>query len=84
VKTLITLALVCLLPYAAAGQTVLVWDADDGDVLQDPLGAGEVGTEYSVVRALQQIGLSPTVQTTLPASLAGYDIVFVCTGWYDC
>lgn len=59
---------------------VFVYDHDDGATLTDPLGAGTVGTEFAVVRALQALGHQVTVSTTLP-SLTPFDAVFVLTAW---
>jgi len=83
-KWLVVMLAVALFAGPGAAQTVFLWDADDGDQLTDPLGEGTINSEYALVRALQNLGCSPTVSTVLPTSLTGYDMVFVATGWYDC
>ncbi|MBN1424847.1 hypothetical protein JXA88_09850 [Candidatus Fermentibacteria bacterium] len=60
---------------------VFVYDHDDGATLTDPLGAGVVGTQFAVVRALQASGHQVTTSTVLPTNLSPYDAVFVLTAW---
>lgn len=83
-KWFVALMIVGLFTTPVTAQSVFIWDADDGDQLADPLGEGTIGTQYALYRALAALGYSPTVSTTLPTSLSGYDLVFVATGWYDC
>jgi len=60
----------------------LVLDRDDAVTLDDPLGGGMVGSEYGIVRSLQNLGHSVTTVPNLPVDISGYDIIFICTGWY--
>ncbi len=76
-KWFIVVMIVCFFPVPGAAQSVFLWDADDGDQLTDPLGEGTISTEYALIRALGALGISPTVSSFLPTSLAGYDMVFV-------
>lgn len=83
-KWFVVLMMACLFTIPASAQSVFLWDADDGDQLTDPLGEGTIGSQYALSRALDALGFSPTVSTSLPTTLSGYDMVFVATGWYDC
>ena len=80
-RMLAAVALVLLLAAPSQAAEVFVFDNDDGATLVDPLGAGIVGTQYAVVRALQALGHNVTTATALPADLAPYDAVFVLTAW---
>lgn len=70
--------LVACVPLVFA-QTIGIWDDDRGDFLP---GIG--GTEIAVKNALEALGYSPVVLTTLPASLDEFDAFFSLHGWYDC
>jgi hypothetical protein len=83
-KWFVALMIVCLSALPGFTQSVFIWDADDGDQLTDPLGEGTIGTQYALYRALGALGFSPMTSTVLPATLSGYDMIFVATGWYDC
>jgi hypothetical protein len=67
----------------AAHGAVLVLDRDNGRTFDDPEGAGVVGTEYAVVRALKAAGAKDVKQKfVLPYDLASYDAVFVLCGFW--
>ena len=67
----------------AAHGAVLVFDRDNGRTFDDPEGAGAVGTEYAVVRALKAAGAKDVKQKfVLPYDLARYDAVFVLCGFW--
>jgi len=67
----------------AAAAAVLVWDHDGGATFDDPGGAGHVGTEYRLVRALNVNGVTDVdKRQVLPLDLAGYDAVFVLCGFW--
>ena len=72
------------LAYAAAAHgAVLVLDRDNGRTFDDPEGAGAVGTEYAVVRALKAAGAEDVKRKfVLPYDLAAYDAVFVLCGFW--
>ena len=75
--------LLMLLPALCFAQQVLVWDFDNGYTIPDPDGTGLYGVQRGVVKALRANGITPTLQTSLPAELSGYDAVFVVCGvWY--
>lgn len=78
-RVLAVLGLLFLMPAQAAN--VFVFDHDDGATLADPLGAGVVGTQFAVVRALQALGHQVTTSTVLPTDLSPHDAVFVLTAW---
>jgi len=63
---------------------ILVWDKDDGDTFKDVEANKTVGSEANLMYALRDIGETPKLLRTLPGDLSGYDVVFVCTGWYNC
>ncbi|MCU0610726.1 MAG: hypothetical protein MUE60_02925 [Candidatus Eisenbacteria bacterium] len=75
----VILAVFLIMPARAA--VLFVYDHDDGATLTDPMGAGTVGTEFAVVRALQALGHQVTTSTVLPADLTPYEGVFVLTAW---
>jgi hypothetical protein len=68
----------------AHAQEVLIWDNDGGadNMFYDPEGAGYVGCEFGIQRALEQNGLTALTLTSLPYDLSGYDAIFVVMGWY--
>lgn len=60
----------------------LLYDHDDDANMSDPLGEGWVGSEFGIRRALNNLGHTVSVMEALPTDLSGYDIIFICTGWY--
>jgi hypothetical protein len=77
---LICLAFLLVLVTGACAE-ILVWDNDNWKMFADPEGGGYVGCEYAIVKALEANGQPPIVQTYLPASLEGYEAVFIVLGW---
>ena len=75
------IAILMLAAVSAQAAPVLVWDRDSNETLNDPLGAGMVGTEFAVVRALQALGHQVTTVSSLPVDLSGYDAILVLTSW---
>jgi len=68
---------------ASVNARILLWDADDGDLLFD--GDGDSygpndGTETPWVEALDAIGELYTVSTTLPTDLSPYDLIIYLGG----
>jgi hypothetical protein len=70
--------------HMAQAQEILIWDHDLGEinVFQDPEGAGIVGCEFGIERALTQNGYSFTTLTYLPQDISSYDVIFVIMGWF--
>jgi hypothetical protein len=68
----------------AQTQEILIWDHDTGadNMFYDPEGAGYVGCEFGIERALEQNGIEATTLLYLPADLSQYDAIFVVQGWY--
>jgi len=81
-KIPISVILVLVMVSSAHAANCLIYDHDDNLSLNDPLGAGWVGTQYGIVRSLENLGHTVTTVLTLPADISGYDIIFICTGWY--
>jgi len=85
---IVPIAMIVLLSWGfvhpAPAQEVLVWDHDLGDInlFQDPEGAGMVGCEFGIERALTQNGYSFTTLTYLPQDISSYDVIFVIMGWF--
>ncbi len=62
-------------------QNVFVWDRDNEELILNPEDPWtEVGVEWAIVKALDTNGITPTVDTVLPANLSDYDILFVTIG----
>lgn len=78
-RLLLAAAMLLVFVPAVFAQTIGIWDDDRGDVLP---GIG--GTEMAVKNALEALGYSPVILTSLPPSLDGYDAFFSLHGWYDC
>jgi len=71
---------ILLLPMLGFAQNVFVWDYDNNYTCTNLDTDEEWGIQQGVVEALQANGISPVVQTILPANLSNYDIVFVICG----
>jgi hypothetical protein len=69
---------------SAPAQEILVWDHDLGEenTFDDPEGAGTVGCEFSIQRALRQNDYNFTTLTDLPMDLSSYDVIFITMGWF--
>jgi len=78
------LVLGCLISLVSSSfpADILIWDNDTGGVFPDPEGHGTVGTEYAIREALTANGWTVDTQTTLPADLSGYKMVFCLFGFY--
>ena len=81
-KFIMSVVLIIIMASSVQAANCLVYDHDDNVGLSDPLGEGWVGSQYGVVRSLENLGHTVTTVLTLPADISGYDIIFVCTGWY--
>ncbi len=79
-NVLVCLALL-LLVAATTPAEILVWDNDNWKTFADPEGGGYVGCEYGIVKALEANGHSPSVLSTLPATLSGHEAIFIVLGW---
>jgi len=64
----------------ALSAEILIWDNDNYSMIEDPEGAGYVGCEYAITKALNTIPLSYTVLSYLPTNLQDYDMLFITLG----
>jgi hypothetical protein len=84
-KVLLALALCLAAPAALRAANVCVWNYDPLDRFYDPGVGDSVNSAYSVEKALTDLGHTVVVSdSTLPASLNGFDVVFCLMGWYRC
>jgi len=84
-RSIIYIIAILLFAFTTAfAYSILVWDKDDGDTFKDVEANKTVGSEANLMYALRDIGETPKLLRTLPGDLSGYDVVFVCTGWYNC
>jgi hypothetical protein len=77
---LLVLGLAVIVP----AQEIFIWDHDKGadNMFYDPEGAGYVGCEFGVQRALTRNGYTHETLLYLPMDLSQYDVVFVILGWW--
>lgn len=80
VIAMLTLGLFVMAP----AQEILIWDHDLGEenLFNDPEGAGYVGCEFGIERALEHNGYTYKTLTNLPKDLSPYDVIFVTIGWF--
>ncbi|MGQ9706258.1 MAG: hypothetical protein ACUVWP_04550 [bacterium] len=84
-KKIIYVVVVISIAFTTAfSYNILVWDKDDKDTFKDVESRKMVGSEANLIYALKEIGETPKLVRTLPAVLSGYDVIFICTGWYSC
>jgi len=73
-------AILMLLPNAAQGLDVLIWDNDNYSTINDPEGAGIVGCEYAIQQALTANGIEYTTLPYMPIDLSPYEVLFITLG----
>ena len=84
-RVLLALALCLAAPAALRAANVCVWNYDPLDRFYDPGIGDSVNSAYHVRNALAGLGHTVTVsESSLPASLDGFDVVFCLMGWYRC
>jgi hypothetical protein len=84
-KVLLALTLCLAAPAVVKAANVCVWNYDPLDRFYDPAVGDSVDCAYNVEKVLTDLGYAVTVsESTLPASLDGFDAVFCLMGWYRC
>jgi hypothetical protein len=84
-RILLALTLCLAAPALLQAANVCVWNYDQFDRFYDAAVGDSVDCAYHVERMLTDLGHSVTVsESTLPASLDGFDAVFCLMGWYRC
>jgi hypothetical protein len=74
-----------LVPLLALGANICVWNYDPVDRFYDPAVGDSINCAYHVAQTLINQGHNVQVfDTSLPANLSGYDLVFCLMGWYRC
>lgn len=59
---------------------MFIWDNDNYSTIDDPEGAGYMGCEYAITKALNNLSVSYTVLSYLPTNLQDYDMLFITLG----
>ncbi len=84
-RVLFALALCLAGPALLQAANVCVWNYDPLDRFYDAAVGESVDCAYHVEKTLTELGHTVTVsESTLPASLDGFDAVFCLMGWYRC
>jgi len=83
-KIICIMAVISFAFTTAYAYNILVWDKDDKDTFKDPEANKVIGSEMNLFNALKEAGEKPQIFRNLPGDLSGYDVVFVCSGWYRC
>jgi hypothetical protein len=81
----IVLFLFLLNAISAFSQSVFVWDNDLDYTVMNPEDPWTfVGMEFGIIGALNENGITPSVDTQLPDDLSIYDMIFATIGiWCD-
>lgn len=79
---LLTAGLVLGLAVPAMTQSILVWDKDHDQLFLDPEGAGNVTATYGITKALDDLGCTYDVTTSILPDLTGYDLLLLIMGTY--
>ena len=80
------IAAILMLSFAfLTAQNVFVWDKDDEYTIMNPEDPWFfVGIEFSIINALEENEITPTVGVELPSDLSEYDMIFATVGiWCD-
>jgi len=65
---------------ATASANILLWDNDNYTTIYDPEGAGVVGCQYAIEKALNNMQLDYTTLSYLPMDLDPYDMLIITLG----
>jgi len=63
-----------------ASANILLWDNDNYATIYDPEGAGVVGCQYAIEKALNNMELDYQTMSYLPLDLEPYTILIITLG----